>query len=286
MKFLLTGCFHGKVPKNLFSAIKKEHVDCLLITGDFVDGSGVRNIEFGNYEKVIKFLRTGHSWEESLGIIGGKRLIKKYKNEIKKDNINVKKLLSKIVKIKIPVYYGFGNHESYPSTKKIVKNTLNKRKNFYCIHKKIKRIKGIDILGYTGYRGSSEKVYLDMRRLLSSQAKKELTRKEKRMRSELKQLFKKTKQPVILLTHDPPYGRLDTLYNRKSFLHGKCIGEKITREADKKFKPLIHCCGHMHETRGMAKIGKTIVINHGLGQKGHFATFEIIKNSIKNIKFY
>ena len=35
MKFLLCGCFHGKVPRRLISAAKKEKVDYILSTGDF-----------------------------------------------------------------------------------------------------------------------------------------------------------------------------------------------------------------------------------------------------------
>jgi len=55
----------------------------------------------------------------------------------------------------------------------------------------------------------------------------------------------------ILVTHCPPYGVLD----------GQNWGCKILLEAVKRIQPKYLLCGHVHESQGIAFIGKTQVIN-------------------------
>jgi hypothetical protein len=40
-------------------------------------------------------------------------------------------------------------------------------------------------------------------------------------------------------------------------------GSTSVRRAVEKYQPLVHLCGHIHESRGTTKIGKTLVINPG-----------------------
>lgn len=82
----------------------------------------------------------------------------------------------------------------------------------------------------------------------------------------LNKLLKRNKDSV-LVSHAPPYGVLD---KTKS---GKHVGSKILLEAIKKHQPKLVLCGHIHEAKGKAKIGKTQVIN--LGCCGDYEIIEV-----------
>ncbi len=60
----------------------------------------------------------------------------------------------------------------------------------------------------------------------------------------------------ILITHGPPLGCGDKLKR-----NGELIGCWDLAEAIKRVKPLVHCCGHIHEGYGVEKLGETLCIN-------------------------
>jgi len=86
--------------------------------------------------------------------------------------------------------------------------------------------------------------------------------REKEMKSNkfrektLNKLLKEFKRPIVI-SHSPPYGFVDKVYS------GKHVGSKILLKAIKKHQPKLVLCGHVHEAKGKAKIGKTQVINLG-----------------------
>lgn len=60
----------------------------------------------------------------------------------------------------------------------------------------------------------------------------------------------------ILITHSPPFGILDTIYN------GTSVGDKLMRNLlNKSLKPKLHVFGHIHESYGKKVIGGTTFIN-------------------------
>ena len=77
----------------------------------------------------------------------------------------------------------------------------------------------------------------------------------------------------IFNIHIPPYDTdldLGTLYDDdlKPVLDGDSLataptGSKSVREAIEKFQPLLSLHGHVHESRGVTILGKTICINAG-----------------------
>ncbi len=75
-----------------------------------------------------------------------------------------------------------------------------------------------------------------------------------------KKFFKDAKgKKIILITHAPPFGtKLDNL---PGLGHRGCMSiRKFIEDA----QPLVHICGHLHETAGSVdKIGKTIIVNPG-----------------------
>jgi len=73
----------------------------------------------------------------------------------------------------------------------------------------------------------------------------------------------------ILVCHQPPYGFLDKVnakFAPKQW-QGKNAGSKTVLRYVKKYKPKYVFCGHIHEGKGMKKIGVTTVYN--LGVAGH-----------------
>ena len=82
-----------------------------------------------------------------------------------------------------------------------------------------------------------------------------------------------TGQPSVINFHCPPYGSgLDTAPEldetlkpvvrggRPSFVP---VGSHAVREAIRRYKPVVGLHGHIHESRGAQKIGKTLCLNPG-----------------------
>jgi hypothetical protein len=82
----------------------------------------------------------------------------------------------------------------------------------------------------------------------------------------LNKMLKEMKGPIII-AHAPPYGYVDKISS------GKHVGSKILLKAIKKYQPPLVLCGHMHEAKGKAKIGKTTVFN--LGWHGDYKIIDI-----------
>lgn len=73
----------------------------------------------------------------------------------------------------------------------------------------------------------------------------------------------------VLVTHHPPRGAVD-----RTFI-GVRAGLAEVRMLVEKYKPKLHLCGHIHEARGTARIGDTIVVNAGPLKKGYYAVIEV-----------
>ena len=85
-------------------------------------------------------------------------------------------------------------------------------------------------------------------------------------------------ETCVIVSHVPPFGAQD-----KIFL-GMHAGSKNLKEIVEKYKPRLLLCGHIHENPGIAKIGKTTVVNCSMGKRGEGATIEINeKISVKMI---
>jgi len=91
-----------------------------------------------------------------------------------------------------------------------------------------------------------------------SDAKKESDKSRK--------ILKRFDKIDILLCHQPPYGILDSVsgkFGAPKMWWGKHAGSKVILNYIKKKQPKYVFCGHMHETKGKKKIGKTEVYNVG-----------------------
>lgn len=74
---------------------------------------------------------------------------------------------------------------------------------------------------------------------------------------------------IIVLTHQPPRGARDTVYNGRST--GSISLYRFVRE----FQPELLLCGHIHEGRGEAQIGRSRIINVGEGRRGYAVLIEL-----------
>ncbi|MDP7975231.1 MAG: metallophosphoesterase family protein [Thermoprotei archaeon] len=63
--------------------------------------------------------------------------------------------------------------------------------------------------------------------------------------------------PLVSVTHVPPFGVLDRVYD------GSNVGSKAVINFIREKVPALHVCGHIHEARGTALVGKTLVVNPG-----------------------
>lgn len=73
---------------------------------------------------------------------------------------------------------------------------------------------------------------------------------------------------AILLAHAPPYGVFDEI-------RGVHIGSTAIRKIIEEKQPLVVFCGHVHETEGIGKIGKTIVVKISAAENGRCCVAEI-----------
>jgi len=85
---------------------------------------------------------------------------------------------------------------------------------------------------------------------------------------------------LVLLSHTPPYGtKVDLTFT------GLHVGSKSIRKFVEEFKPLIVISGHIHEARGVDKLGSTLIVNPGPLFKGYYAILNIEDKNVKvNLK--
>lgn len=70
----------------------------------------------------------------------------------------------------------------------------------------------------------------------------------------------------IMISHQPPYGILDKVGSRYAppkGWKGKNAGSWLLLDYIRKYHPRYVICGHIHEAKGMKKVGRTRVINAG-----------------------
>jgi Icc-related predicted phosphoesterase len=77
----------------------------------------------------------------------------------------------------------------------------------------------------------------------------------------------------VVLTHQPPRGVQDTLYN------GQDSGGRGLKRFLEDFRPELLICGHIHEARGEGRLGNTVVANAGELRQGSFAVIEIAEKT-------
>ncbi len=149
---------------------------------------------------------------------------------------NLKESIAKLKKLNKPMLIIPGNHESEEQIRELSKEfpwLINLHKSSYQLGEYV-------FFGYGGGGFSMEDLQYE------------------KVIKNFKKILKKDSK-LVIVTHGPPYGtRCDLLP------HQGYRGCKTYTEVDKELKPILHICGHLHETASMRdKIGGTLVINPG-----------------------
>jgi Icc-related predicted phosphoesterase len=85
-------------------------------------------------------------------------------------------------------------------------------------------------------------------------------------------------QSTVLIAHPPPYGTLDRVGKR---FHA---GSTLIRDLVVQTRPQVLICGHIHEDRGVAMIGATMIVNCCLPHGGRGALIELKDGSRPNVR--
>ncbi len=84
---------------------------------------------------------------------------------------------------------------------------------------------------------------------------------------------------TVLVTHVPPWGVLDSGF---ASFHG---GSKALRRLVENSQPRLLICGHIHEHRGIARLGNTHVVNCSMGLRGSGAVIDLPDDGGVEIEF-
>ncbi len=150
----------------------------------------------------------------------------------------LKATIATLSQIKIPVILVPGNHETYQE----LADATYGLDNFHILHGSAVAVNGVTFMGI----GCAIPVtpFLSWSVDLSE--------------DDAKQLLSKPDNDFVFITHSPPFGCLDTLYNNQH------IGSKSIRAFIEESKPIFTACGHIHERWSeQSYINGTPVINAG-----------------------
>lgn len=271
MKILAVGDFHGKAPKGLKSFLKENPVDVIICDGDLADTNKIRDMYFKNWDKLMN----------------GKSLDKLF--ESKEDYINT--YTKAIESMKTPInfmgesgkktflIYGNGDfprkltqklkYKKYGS----LENYVSEFGNITLMYRKHVPLGDYNLIGFSGYRSYSTKKGGKNKEFSESFGKN------------LGKLLSKYRKNTILVTHDAPYNtKMDKVMYIESPAYREHVGDEIIRDAVERYQPLLHICGHIHESQGKEKIGRTLVVNPGYAREGEFALIDL--NGKIGVKFY
>jgi len=257
MRIIAIGDLHGDLDR--IKKIPLSNVDLILLTGDLGSANLMRKMAFNNIkrkEQGLSEIKYSPSQEK-------KAFMEAYTSAIK-----VVKYLKKFA----PVFIIFGNVESSNyETKKMsnrigitlpfLSNDLNALSNVRVINNRVANFKGIRIGGLEYFIDTSW-----VREFKPSDYREKLGEARKQT-DKAKRVLRWFDYLDILVCHQPPYGVLDKVTAKFAPKHwqGKHAGSKVILQYIKSKSPDYVFCGHIHESCGRKKVGKTEVYNLGIG---------------------
>ena len=293
MKILVIGDFHGEFPKKFERIIKKEKIELVVSLGDYPPFH-YRKLWFKHcYGKEVEL------WE----VIGKK----KYKELVLKDLKMAENALKKLNKLPVPVYTTLGNIDYPPNDvddiydkvkKKLIKE--DRKENFLNLLKKYKNIQRFDYkaLKFKDY------IFIGMRgHSFPGKVKSKAFRKHRKILDKLFRKFKKQNKhgKVVFISHNIAYNtKLDRLslkaikfalknlgkdVDKEIVERKRHYGSKMARRIINSWQPVLHVGGHIHESAGKDKIGKTTLINPGSAHEGKGAVVELGDGKVKKVRF-
>ncbi len=259
MKVLAIGDPHGKLDK--IKKLPLKNIDLILLTGDLGKADLARKIAFENIER----RKRGLSEKEYSASIHKKVFMETYTSTIK-----LIVYLSKFA----PVYTIFGNVEM--SDSEIKKLSAEMKQRLPLLTSKLNSIKNVKIINnklvhFNGLKIGGLEYFLDKSwvREFKPSDLKEMMKEAKKETSKAQKILSHFEKLNILVCHQPPYKILDKVNANFVPKHwqGKHAGSKAILDYIKRRKPKYVFCGHIHEERGVKKLGPTEI--HNLGVCGH-----------------
>ena len=255
MKICAIGDPHGDLEK--VKKIPLEGVDSILLTGDLGKADLARKRFFENEER----RREGSDELEK-----DAKYAEKSWSEIHYSAIGILKYLSKYA----PVYTILGNvgtnmlkssvhrkeEEKYNIKLPNFNEGIKKVKDVYLVKNRLRNLSGLRV-GFLEY-------FLDNCWIKEfSETDKKRIKKAKKETEKAERVLRNFRNLDILVCHQPPYGILDKINFPGAPKHHqrKHAGSKIILDYIKKYQPKYVFCGHIHEGKGMKKIGKTEIYN-------------------------
>jgi Icc-related predicted phosphoesterase len=259
MKILAIGDPHGDLAK--IKKISLKDVDLILLTGDLGSANLMRKMAFEN----IGRRKQGMPEKEFPKQQRKRAIMEAYNSTIK---------LVKYLSQSAPVYTIFGNVESSNArtrqhSKEIgvklpfLYNALTSTKGVRVINNVAANFQGVRVGGLEYFVGT------DWVERFKPSDFEEKMKKAKKETKKAKNALKNFNNVDILVCHQPPYGVLDKVtakFAPKGW-QGKHAGSKLILNYIKRRPPMYVFCGHIHESEGVKRIGKTEVYN--LGVAGH-----------------
>lgn len=304
MKILVIGDLHGRKP-----VIKDKDFDAIIQVGDVCDDRELAPLTKGWF-KYLKATDEKISLTQFFEMeIGGAEMDRRGELSLMRG----RKILEYLNSFGKPVFMVPGNWDDSYGPSKIKdadKNQYNYLKAFYdwwlgdCINPKLieglKNIRdcqyrvhkfgGVNFVGY-GLSSSPEKMEARSRKIEEftvgqyGKLKKAYGKLGEKLR--LAYFKGERKLPVIFITHNIPHNtKLDIVRDKGSYVDGKHLGSNVAREFCNKFQPMLCVGGHIHDSPGRDKIGKTVVVNPGYGARAQ-VLIEVDEKmgKIKSVKF-
>lgn len=261
MKLLIVGDPHGELPKN----IPEKKIDLVLCTGDLGKVDLARKIYLGKSKKELASVKSNPV------------LQKKILNEINDSSVRVLKKLSRIA----PTYSILGNVGTATNAQikkrekrlgvrlPYLRKEMQKIKKFHLSRNVVRNISGLKV-GFLEY-------FKDVNWVEDFKPKdyeKEI-KKARRQTKKAERILKNFGKVDILVCHQPPHGILDKVNFNEAPKNwqGKHAGSKAVLDYIKKYKPRYVFCGHIHESKGEARIGSTAIYN--VGCCGDYLVFDL-----------
>lgn len=89
----------------------------------------------------------------------------------------------------------------------------------------------------------------------------------------------------LFVAHQPPIDtKCDIVYEALGELGAKHIGSVAIRKYIEETQPLLALVGHIHESRGVDTIGKTVIVNPGPFMTGNYAEVELEKRKVPKVE--
>lgn len=281
MKILVIGDLHGQMPKIHF-----KEFDAIICVGDFCSDKNIRRYSLISYKEFLSDPSNYRNWWD----VAGKRLAKKYVYDSISKGRSILKMLDSF---NVPIYSIPGNWDFASRDKdwRLIDKNLYKEhmikglKNVKDVHSKTLVMGRYNIIGYGLVNGPELLKYRDYGNIPKKNYKRNIQR-YKRLVDKYDKLFRKTRYPIIFLSHNVPFNtRLDKIVNKDSPRNGYHYGSNLARDMILKHGPILCIGGHMHEHYGTCRLGKTVVLNAGFGGEKN-TLIELKDGKIKNIKFY